>query len=89
MKLFLLLQPSIPLPKGGKYSNYPRLTEDQKMPQRKQAKQKQHYGVFDPDYITNSSPFALRDTHSRSALVGAGRNFNKRNPNAGVRKRKK
>ena len=60
------------------------------MPQRRQAKQKQqHYGVFDADFIANSSPFALRDTHSRSALLGVGKNFNKRNPNAGVRKRKK
>ncbi|KAF6018659.1 NOB1 [Bugula neritina] len=82
--------PSIPLPKGGKYSNYPKLTEDQKLPQRKQARQKkQHYGVFDPDYIANSSPFALRDTTSRSAMLGAGRNFNKRDPNAGPRRRKK
>jgi len=80
----------LPLPRGGKHSNYPKLTEDQRLPQRRKAKMKeQHYGVFDVDYIANSSPFALRDTHSRSALLGVGRNFNKRNGGDNVRKRKK
>jgi len=77
------------IPKGGKYAFTPRTVEDQRMPQQRAAKDhEQRYGVFSPDYESHSSPFAQRDTTSRSAVLGLGRNFNKRQQPDGRRRRK-
>ncbi|XP_061163583.1 RNA-binding protein NOB1-like [Saccostrea echinata] len=80
----------IPLPRGGKHSNNPILTEDQPMPQQRAAKKKQHLDVFDPDYVSGQSPFALNDITSRSAQLGIRNNqFNKRHQNSNRHGRRK
>ncbi|XP_062580303.1 RNA-binding protein NOB1-like [Saccostrea cucullata] len=80
----------LPLPRGGKHSNNPILTEDQPRPQQRAAKKKQHLDVFDPDYVSGQSPFALNDITSRSAQLGIRNNqFNKRNQNSNRHGRRK
>ena len=61
----------MPLPKGGKHSDYPILSEDQprahNLPSRKAWAKT---NALEPDYICQSSPFATRDVYSRSANLG-------------------
>ncbi|KAK2854346.1 hypothetical protein Q5P01_007007 [Channa striata] len=82
------LKHSLPLPHGGKHSNNPHLTEDQRFPQQRLSrKARQKTNVFDPDYVAGSSPFCENDIYSRAANLqirdaqfGGGRR--RENPNA-------
>ncbi|XP_003472029.1 RNA-binding protein NOB1 isoform X2 [Cavia porcellus] len=86
------LRYSLPMPKGGKYTVNPHLTEDQRFPQlRLSRKARQKTNVFAPDYVAGVSPFAENDISSRSATLqvrdstlGAGRR--RLNPNASRKK---
>lgn len=56
------------MPKGGKHSNNPHLVEDQRFPQQRVSrKARQKTNVFDPDYVSGSSPFSQHDVYSRAA----------------------
>ncbi|CAL8243191.1 unnamed protein product [Lota lota] len=82
------LKYALPLPKGGKHANNPHLVEDQRFPQQRLSrKARQKTNVFDPDYVSGSSPFSENDTTSRAANLqisdgrgGGGRH--RTNPNA-------
>ncbi|KAF3686155.1 RNA-binding protein NOB1 [Channa argus] len=86
------LRHSLPLPHGGKHSNNPHLTEDQRLPQQRLSrKARQKTNVFDPDYVAGSSPFCENDIYSRAANLqirdsqfGGGRK--RENPNAARKK---
>nr|XP_057944389.1 RNA-binding protein NOB1 isoform X2 [Doryrhamphus excisus] len=86
------LRHSLPLPQGGKHSNNPRLTEDQRFPQQRLSrKARQKTNVFDEDYGAGSSPFSVNDVYSRAANLhirdaqcGGGRR--RVNPNCARRK---
>jgi RNA-binding protein NOB1 len=59
------------LPKGGKHSNYPILSEDQPRAQNLPARKAwAKTDALDPHYVCQSSPFATRDVYSRSAHLG-------------------
>lgn len=78
---------SLPAPRGGKHAKNPILCEDQLGPQQKPSKaSKSGMNVFSSDYVANSSPFALKDTTSRAAMLGIHGNrkdpfSSRRNPN--------
>ena len=84
----LSLQYALPLPKGGKHANNPHLVEDQRFPQQRLSrKARQKTNVYDPDYVSGSSPFSENDITSRAANLqisdgrgGGGRR--RTNPNA-------
>ncbi|XP_054627026.1 RNA-binding protein NOB1 isoform X5 [Dunckerocampus dactyliophorus] len=86
------LRHSLPLPQGGKHSNNPRLTEDQRFPQQRLSrKARQKTDVFNKDYAGGASPFCENDVYSRAANLhirdvqcGAGRR--RANPNCARRK---
>ncbi|KAM8875994.1 RNA-binding protein NOB1 [Synchiropus picturatus] len=86
------LRHSLPLPQGGKHSSNPQLVEDQRFPQQRLSqKARQKTDVFDPDYVSGSSPFSQNDIYSRAASLhlrdgqcGAGRR--RVNPNASRKK---
>ncbi|KHN70757.1 RNA-binding protein NOB1 [Toxocara canis] len=77
------LRYTLPAPKGGKHSNDPQLFEDQRMPQNRAAK-----CHIDP---LDTSPFAMNDVTSRSAILGIRDRTKvvRRNPNAVSRGRKR
>ena len=84
------------MPKGGKHADNPFLVADQPLPQNRiPRKARMGTDVFDPDFVANSSPFAMKDVTSRSAQLGVGHissntsRHNKRNPNAAGRKKGK
>lgn len=59
------------MPKGGKHSNNPILSEDQPRPQNLPSKKALiRTNALDPDYVAQSSPFATRDVYSRAAQLG-------------------
>lgn len=82
------LKYALPMPKGGKHANNPHLVEDQRFPQQRLSrKARQKTNVFDPDYVSGSSPFSENDVNSRAANLqirdgqgGGGRR--RTNPNA-------
>jgi RNA-binding protein NOB1 len=84
----LSLQYALPLPRGGKHANNPHLVEDQRFPQQRLSrKARQKTNVYDPDYVSGSSPFRENDITSRAANLqisdgrgGGGRQ--RTNPNA-------
>ncbi|KAM9816846.1 RNA-binding protein NOB1 [Neosynchiropus ocellatus] len=86
------LRHTLPLPQGGKHSSNPQLVEDQRFPQQRLSqKARQKTDVFDPDYVSGSSPFSQNDIYSRAASLnlrdgqcGAGRR--RVNPNASRKK---
>uniref|UniRef100_A0A336LWY3 RNA-binding protein NOB1 n=1 Tax=Culicoides sonorensis TaxID=179676 RepID=A0A336LWY3_CULSO len=60
----------IPAPKGGKHACNPILVEDQPIPQQRLSKKgMMKTNALDEDYIAGYSPFVLRDTDSRSAML--------------------
>ncbi|KAL9976499.1 hypothetical protein ACROYT_G013808 [Oculina patagonica] len=73
----------LPLPRGGRHSENPVLTEDQPRGQHRLPRKKDNMNVFDPDYISRVSPFAAKDVTSRASQLGyhlkGGQN--RRNPN--------
>ena len=91
------MQYSLPAPKGGKHADNPFLVEDQPMPHNRLSRKARQAGtdVFDPDFMTSGSPFAIKDVTSRSAQLGIGHFSNnssskgRRNPNEVGRKRGK
>ncbi|XP_038068009.1 RNA-binding protein NOB1-like [Patiria miniata] len=77
----------LPMPKGGKHADNPVLVEDQPIPHNRLSRKAQMTtDVFNTDFITGNSPFALKDTTSKSAQLGV-RSFDsnaahhRRNPN--------
>lgn len=59
------------MPHGGKHPNYPRLSEDQPMAQNLPPKKTLiKNNPLDPDYICQSSPFAVKDVYSRASKLG-------------------
>jgi len=61
----------LPMPRGGKHAQNPRLFEDQPMPhQRISNKAKVKNNPMDADWIAGNSPFTTKDTWSRSAQLG-------------------
>ncbi|XP_059928271.1 RNA-binding protein NOB1 isoform X1 [Gadus macrocephalus] len=82
------LKYALPLPRGGKHANNPHLVEDQRFPQQRLSrKARQKTNVYDPDYVSGSSPFRENDITSRAANLqisdgrgGGGRQ--RTNPNA-------
>ncbi|XP_034230865.1 RNA-binding protein NOB1 [Thrips palmi] len=84
---------SLPTFQGGKHSNNPIIFADQPMPdQRPTRVAKTKTNILDADYIPGFSPFALRDTTSKSAMLGIRGNqemkhWMRSNPN-GRRKKK-
>uniref|UniRef100_A0A8C4ZBF6 RNA-binding protein NOB1 n=1 Tax=Gadus morhua TaxID=8049 RepID=A0A8C4ZBF6_GADMO len=62
------LKYALPLPRGGKHANNPHLVEDQRFPQQRLSrKARQKTNVYDPDYVSGSSPFRENDITSRAA----------------------
>ncbi|KDR22203.1 RNA-binding protein NOB1 [Zootermopsis nevadensis] len=85
---------SLPTPKGGKHANNPILCEDQRIPdQRPSRLARTKNNPLDPDYTAGYSPFVIRDTNSRSAMLGIRGtdiiSMMRRNPNEGRCKGKK
>ncbi|XP_014253470.1 RNA-binding protein NOB1 [Cimex lectularius] len=86
-----------PVPKfhGGKHSNNPILSEDQRVPQQRISKMaRQKNNPLKDDYIACSSPFLMRDISSKSAILGVQRkvelkSWMRRNPNEVTKKRRK
>jgi RNA-binding protein NOB1 len=59
------------MPKGGKHSNYPILSEDQPRAHNFPSKRSQiKTDALDPDYCAQSSPFAIKDVYSKAATLG-------------------
>ena len=59
------------MPRGGKHSNYPILSEDQPRAQNLPSKKSQiKNNPLDPDYVVQYSPFVTKDVYSRSARLG-------------------
>lgn len=62
---------SLPTFQGGKHSNNPIIFADQPMPHQKPTRvARTKTNILDADYIPGFSPFALRDTTSKSAMLG-------------------
>ena len=62
---------SLPLPKGGKHSNNPILSEDQPRPQNLPSKKSLiKNNPLDPDYTCQSSPFVTKDVYSKASSLG-------------------
>ncbi|KAJ1519900.1 hypothetical protein ONE63_004139 [Megalurothrips usitatus] len=86
---------SMPTFQGGKHSNNPVIYADQPMPdQRPSRVARTKTDILDADYIPGFSPFAMRDTTSKSAMLGIRGNremkhWMQRNPNESRRKKKK
>ncbi|XP_072013382.1 RNA-binding protein NOB1-like [Amphiura filiformis] len=84
----------LPAPKGGKHADNPLLVADQPQPlNHLPRKARKGTDVFDPDFVTNASPFAVNDVTSRSAQLGvrhlsSNSSHSRRNPNENKRKRK-
>ncbi|XP_071784996.1 RNA-binding protein NOB1-like [Asterias amurensis] len=77
----------LPLPKGGKHADNPILVADQPIAHNHLSRKAQmKTDIFNSDYVSGTSPFALNDTTSKSAQLGV-RGFtsnaahNRRNPN--------
>lgn len=86
--IMFTFQYSLPMPRGGKHSENPRLCEDQPAAQQRMSKKaRQQKDIFNSDYIPGQSPFSVNDVTSRAAQLGIqsheGRNayWMKRNPN--------
>lgn len=59
------------MPRGGKHPNYPILSEDQPQAHNFPSKRSQvKNNPLDPDYVCQSSPFAIKDVYSKSANLG-------------------
>ena len=68
------------MPKGGKHSNYPILSEDQPRAHNFPSKRSQiKTDALDPDYTCQSSPFAIKDVYTRSAALGIRSNSSRLN----------
>lgn len=67
----IFFQFSLPMPHGGKHPNYPQLCEDQPMAQNLPPKKTlTKNNPLDPDYVCQSSPFAVNDVYSRASTLG-------------------
>merc|ERR1719431_2573273 len=96
---------SLPAPKGGKHAVNPRLVEDQREAQQRLSKKALLAMKAPEEHVPGSSPFSVKDTTSRAAMLGLqgqgkgnaevpGLYWDQRNPNAvrkstGNRRRKK
>jgi len=84
VSIFLFLQYSLPLPKGGRHSDIPILAPDQRVTYKERRRRANKLDPLGPDYVTNSSPFAMNDVTSRGANLAfakGGRGGRRRNPN--------
>lgn len=83
---------SIPTWQGGKHANNPIIFADQPMPDQRPSRiARTKTNILDVDYIPGYSPFAMRDTTSKSAMLGIRGNqdvkhWMRRNPNAKKKK---
>lgn len=76
------------MPKGGRHSDVPILTEDQPRGQHRLPRKRDDVNVFDADYVARASPFAAIDVTSRASQLGYHLKsaHNSKNPNE-VRKK--
>ncbi|KAK3922387.1 RNA-binding protein NOB1 [Frankliniella fusca] len=83
---------SMPTWQGGKHANNPIIFADQPMPdQRPSRMARTKTNILDVDYIPGYSPFAMRDTTSKSAMLGIRgtqdvKHWMRRNPNGKKKK---
>ena len=56
----------MPAPKGGRHVNQELLVEDQRSNQNRLPKKKEQFNPLDPDYTSQSNPFAQTNTNSRA-----------------------
>uniref|UniRef100_A0A146L0L7 RNA-binding protein NOB1 n=1 Tax=Lygus hesperus TaxID=30085 RepID=A0A146L0L7_LYGHE len=80
----------IPRFRGGKHSNNPILSEDQRVPQQRLSNlARKKTDALNPDYIAGVSPFIMRDVCSKSAMLGITnketKSWERRNPNVVVK----
>ncbi|KAL5466830.1 hypothetical protein EMCRGX_G030981 [Ephydatia muelleri] len=79
------LRYSLPLPAGGRHANNPILAPDQRVTTKDRHKRVTRISPLDPDYIAQSSPFAMWDVNSRGARLAfassGGHGNKRRNPN--------
>lgn len=91
---------SMPTFQGGKHANNPIIFADQPVPDQRPTRMARiKTNILDADYIPGYSPFAMRDTTSRSAMMGIRgqqevkywmrRNPNEVKPHSGNKKKKK
>lgn len=79
----------MPLPKGGRHTEQPFLTEDQhfnkdRLPKNKNGK----VNPLDPDYVSRVNPFAQNDVNSRAFHLNLHvKNRQPRNPNENRKKK--
>ncbi|XP_012274876.1 RNA-binding protein NOB1 isoform X2 [Orussus abietinus] len=84
---------SLPTPQGGKHACNPILFEDQRIPdQRPSRLARTKTDALNDDYIAGYSPFVMRDTNSRSAILGIrsrreAKHWMRKNPNESKKKR--
>ncbi|XP_059488510.1 RNA-binding protein NOB1 isoform X2 [Neocloeon triangulifer] len=72
-------QQNLPTPKGGKHAKNQIRCEDQPVPQQRATRlARAKNNPMDPDYIAGMSPFAVRDTSSRAAMLGINSSWSKR-----------
>lgn len=79
------LRYSLPQPKGGRHAHNPVLAPDQKITYKAKRSRQPNVNPLHPDYIAQSSPFAMKDVTSRGAQVlfhEKGRVGGRQNPNA-------
>ncbi|CAB0005824.1 unnamed protein product [Nesidiocoris tenuis] len=84
----------LPAPRGGKHSNNPILSEDQRVPQQRPTRlAMKKTNALEPDYTAGVSPFIMRDVYSKSAMLGipnkTQKSWERRNPNVVVKRRRK
>lgn len=85
---------SLPRIQGGKHSNNPILVEDQPMPDQKPSRlARTKNNPLNDDYIAGFSPFVMRDTNSKSAMLcirpgGEMKYWMRKNPNEARRRKK-
>lgn len=85
---------SLPTVHGGKHSNNPILSADQRLPDQKPTRlARTKNNPLGDDYIAGYSPFVMRDVNSKSAQLGIRnvkevKHWMKKNPNEANRKRK-
>ena len=76
------------LPKGGRHTDMPFLTEDQHFSKDRMPKRGDKVNPLDPDYDARVNPFALNDVNSRAFHLNLHvKNKQPRNPNENRKKK--
>ena len=80
--LIFFIQYPMALPKGGRHSEQPFLTEDQHFFKDRMPKGKDKVNPLDADYVSRVNPFAENDVNSRAFHLNLHvKNRQPRNPN--------